>query len=291
MDLDDLHDDFDENEYLGDDMDEDLAEGDDGDDVVDTRKRKRGEERSSNGSNGSGRLPRRAAKKPKGISTPSPRVGSQDEAHGGSSSPTPLADAQPPSFSAIDPETLLDPQAIAAKFPLFARAAPLRFELNAGEMLWLPAGWFHEVVSFSNPSSQGQGHAAFNYWMHPPTCDNFEHPYPDGYWKEKFGILSKWVSDKLNPLPAGVVAGSPPKVTHNRQRAPPRPFDDFFEPSDDDDTPARRRAALRRNPRVVGVSKSFKPPSGAISAAEGAQAKVERKLPLRYGASPTKKRK
>jgi hypothetical protein len=30
---------------------------------------------------------------------------------------------------------------------------------------FLPAGWFHEVVS---SSSDGTGHFALNYWFHPP---------------------------------------------------------------------------------------------------------------------------
>lgn len=48
-------------------------------------------------------------------------------------------------------------------------------------MLYLPAGWFHEVSSF------GSDHMAFNYWLHPP--DNldpgpkgFEQPYRSDYW-------------------------------------------------------------------------------------------------------------
>ncbi|PHJ17755.1 ion channel protein [Cystoisospora suis] len=84
-------------------------------------------------------------------------------------------------------------------------------ELNAGEMLYLPAGWFHEVVSFSSsppspktpststssspssPSSQvkredernaSSFHMALNYWVHPPVFNSsFDFPYVDDYWK------------------------------------------------------------------------------------------------------------
>jgi hypothetical protein len=298
MDFDELHDDFDDAEYLKDDeMDQDDDFDDDAQEdepaFPDSRKRKRDPSiESSNG--GSSKLPRRAAKKPKGQS---PRVPEDLGAAAAvplaslESGTVPVGDEQPPSFSRIDPDTLRNPEELAAKFPEFSKAVPVTFELSAGEMLWLPAGWFHEVVSFSDGSNSQQGHAAFNYWMHPPTNDNFDHPYPDGYWKEKFATLNKWVNEKLNPLPAGVTSSSPPKAAAHRPRAPPRLFDDFFEPSDEEDTPARRRAALRRNPRVLHVSKSFKPPSGVLAAAEGEQLKMERKLPPRSTYSNSSKKR
>ena len=43
-------------------------------------------------------------------------------------------------------------------------------ELEAGQMLYLPAGWFHEVTSFSEAPSQT--HLALNYWFQPP--DNLD---------------------------------------------------------------------------------------------------------------------
>ena len=43
--------------------------------------------------------------------------------------------------------------------------------MRAGEALYLPAGWFHEVTS------SGGAHAALNYWFHPPTEDAFDAPY------------------------------------------------------------------------------------------------------------------
>jgi hypothetical protein len=42
-------------------------------------------------------------------------------------------------------------------FPLFAQARGARVEVGVGEMLYLPAGWFHEV------ESSGGLHMAFNY--------------------------------------------------------------------------------------------------------------------------------
>lgn len=64
-------------------------------------------------------------------------------------------------------------------------------------MLYLPASWFHEVSSFnSKVHSQGKfshfqlpksepGHIAFNFWMHPPTTENFELPYQDSFWQDE----------------------------------------------------------------------------------------------------------
>lgn len=67
------------------------------------------------------------------------------------------------------------------------------FELNAGQMLFLPAGWFHEVRSCgrtSVPSSdctKGGSiydvHLALNYWFHPCDNDQFEKPYQLDFWK------------------------------------------------------------------------------------------------------------
>jgi hypothetical protein len=51
-------------------------------------------------------------------------------------------------------------------------------EMCKGDLLFLPAGWYHEVLS------RGDLHIAFNYWMHPPdtgTC--FEKPYLSQFWQ------------------------------------------------------------------------------------------------------------
>jgi len=45
--------------------------------------------------------------------------------------------------------------------PLLEGASLSSFTLEAGQMLYMPAGWFHEV------SSSGS-HCAINYWFHPP---------------------------------------------------------------------------------------------------------------------------
>lgn len=54
-------------------------------------------------------------------------------------------------------------------------------ELRAGDLLYLPAGWFHEV------SSSGGLHMALNYWMHPPdTGTPFGKPYKSKFWPRDY---------------------------------------------------------------------------------------------------------
>jgi hypothetical protein len=70
-------------------------------------------------------------------------------------------------------------------------------DVNAGECLYLPAGWFHNVTSFSvaqgsssesaapvPPHAGEGGHLAFNYWFHPPDTADFEKPYSTTFWEE-----------------------------------------------------------------------------------------------------------
>ncbi|CAI8496790.1 unnamed protein product [Hanseniaspora opuntiae] len=88
----------------------------------------------------------------------------------------------PPSFSKINPIFLhldeIEDPAIKAKlyergrelFPEFFKdeilSQKIIIDLKPGDVLYLPAGWFHEV------SSKGNYHIACNYWFVPP--DNFE---------------------------------------------------------------------------------------------------------------------
>lgn len=46
---------------------------------------------------------------------------------------------------------------------------PIIVELSAGEMLYLPASWWHEVTSYGSNTGKGETHIAFNYWFHPPS--------------------------------------------------------------------------------------------------------------------------
>jgi len=87
---------------------------------------------------------------------------------------------------------------VAKKFPKFKGASHCVCEISAGEMLFLPAGWFHEVRSYNSPprtSGGGEGrggHVAFNYWFHPPdVCikgeKGFLAPYSSEYWEHHWG--------------------------------------------------------------------------------------------------------
>ena len=62
--------------------------------------------------------------------------------------------------------------------------------LKAGEMLYLPASFFHEVVSFNSENTTH--HMAVNYWYYPPSSSGcFEQPYEDDYWKERWERLAR----------------------------------------------------------------------------------------------------
>ena len=81
-----------------------------------------------------------------------------------------------------------------AEFPRYADEVGVDVEVRAGEMLYLPAGWFHNVTSFTDadapsppccPTSKQGGHLAFNYWFHPPDVTDpqqFSAPYKSGFW-------------------------------------------------------------------------------------------------------------
>ena len=105
----------------------------------------------------------------------------------------------PPSFSKIPPALLhldeLKDESIRKKIESFAnkffpgvlQLNKLEVWLNPGEMLYLPAGWFHEVSSFgsdNNKDNIGGAHIAINYWFIPPNTTSFDDCYEDTYWKE-----------------------------------------------------------------------------------------------------------
>ena len=47
---------------------------------------------------------------------------------------------------------------------------PMEIHLRAGQMLYLPASWYHEVTSYTDPEEKTGVHMALNYWFHPPTA-------------------------------------------------------------------------------------------------------------------------
>ncbi|CDO75153.1 hypothetical protein BN946_scf184590.g10 [Trametes cinnabarina] len=82
----------------------------------------------------------------------------------------PTTAALPPTFSASD-------------FPRLKKTTdPYVVELTEGEMLYLPASWWHEVTSTStgSPEDGTDVHMAFNYWFYPPDAlESFDTPYRD----------------------------------------------------------------------------------------------------------------
>lgn len=62
--------------------------------------------------------------------------------------------------------------------------------LKAGEMLYLPASFFHEVISFN--TDEASHHMAVNYWYYPPSSEgSFEQPYEDDFWKDRWDRLAE----------------------------------------------------------------------------------------------------
>jgi hypothetical protein len=93
-------------------------------------------------------------------------------------------EVDPPSFCKISSSTAA----------LMYGAKRTIVELNAGDALYLPAGWFHEVESISmekasvseRDEENENGHLAVNFWFHPPdnlVAKEFKNPYKSGYWR------------------------------------------------------------------------------------------------------------
>jgi hypothetical protein len=87
----------------------------------------------------------------------------------------------PPSFCHIPADALHD-EVKAKKFPNLKKVTKVSFDLEPGEVLFLPAGWFHEVRSYG--TSEEKNHLALNYWLAPPVTDDPDSPYVDDFWKE-----------------------------------------------------------------------------------------------------------
>lgn len=100
----------------------------------------------------------------------------------------PSAPNAPPKHPSVDGEPFLIPKVGCPR--------PLEVFLRPGQMLYLPASWYHEVTSYceAEDSSKGKGnanfHMALNYWFHPPTA------VPKGRWVEKQAELRTSMGSK-----------------------------------------------------------------------------------------------
>ncbi len=95
----------------------------------------------------------------------------------------------PNNFSKVDPSILDNMPRLQTDFPKILEAKAAFCECHAGDILYLPASWFHEVRSISKneTSTIAKGHMAFNYWFHPPDAENdFDNPYTTDFWPNDF---------------------------------------------------------------------------------------------------------
>ncbi|KAL1511069.1 hypothetical protein AB1Y20_005892 [Prymnesium parvum] len=99
--------------------------------------------------------------------------------------------ATPPNFSRIGalprgaPSTWAS-SATGRRFPRLLRARCAEVTLEAGNMLYLPCGWFHEVTSAGD-------HCALNYWFHPPDTGQYKRPYRAAkFWKREWERIKRY---------------------------------------------------------------------------------------------------
>jgi hypothetical protein len=108
-------------------------------------------------------------------------VAAEDEASAGgdSKSATDHNPGHPDHFSSVDPTN----SKLSEEYPDFKSCRECIVDLDAGQCLYLPAGWFHFVTSSCESKNP---HLALNYWYHPPDqLDRFGVPYRKGYWKRR----------------------------------------------------------------------------------------------------------
>ena len=107
----------------------------------------------------------------------------------------------PDNFSEIYSTISITQDEIKSKFPKFLqiRDKVMTFELKEGDMLYIPAGWYHEVLSYGGDGLHARKdnitggvddtcsktHMALNFWFHPPDdLNNFDEPYTSSFWKD-----------------------------------------------------------------------------------------------------------
>ena len=96
-------------------------------------------------------------------------------------------DAPPPHFSRCRGRQ--EAQRSPHLFPLFAQAHRLTAELEVGDALYLPCGFWHEVTSAGAAEAGGNAadtHLALNWWFSPPDTTSHDAPYSSDLWERDF---------------------------------------------------------------------------------------------------------
>lgn len=75
------------------------------------------------------------------------------------------------------------------RFPLFRNASPWKIEVRAGQCLYLPAFWWHEVVSSPPPAGEDEYVLAVNTWFEPVLTRDF--PCPSCRLKANLAVYRK----------------------------------------------------------------------------------------------------
>ncbi|CAE8673757.1 unnamed protein product, partial [Polarella glacialis] len=95
--------------------------------------------------------------------------------------------ALPDSFCQFS--TTADASSKQSPIPESLNGRHLTADLSEGDLLYLPASWFHEVIS---TGSDAGGHLALNIWMAPPHAGGSAHqPYEDDFWEQVYQRLRK----------------------------------------------------------------------------------------------------
>jgi hypothetical protein len=113
----------------------------------------------------------------------------EDEIEEYTSNPRRIVDKtvkDPNNFSNVTPGVLLDEDQLKEKFPRMKSATAAHCDLAFGDILYLPASWWHEVTSFGREGNQG--HLAMNYWFHPPDSNDFANPYSTAFWPNDYNL-------------------------------------------------------------------------------------------------------
>jgi hypothetical protein len=103
-------------------------------------------------------------------------VAGEEEASTGGDDPqtaTNHSPSHPDHFSSVDPTN----SKLSEQYPDFKSCRECIVDLEAGQCLYIPAGWFHCVTSSRESKNP---HLALNYWYHPPDqLDQFKVPYTE----------------------------------------------------------------------------------------------------------------